>query len=409
MTAGAIFAAAAVLPIAGPPLRPGWVELAAGRIVRVGGGLPPPGARDLGNVALLPGLVNAHTHLELSWMAGRVPAAASLAEWIRHLIALRQGRPEAGDPEAHEAAMRAAVAMRADGVVLAGDISNTLMSVPLWRAAGIAVTVFHEMLAFNPADPAAIVRDAWERVDALAANGDADPPMAFSVVAHAPYSVAPSLFAEIVRRRRETPLSIHLAESPEEIEFLRTGGGAFAELLIGQGAWAPGWVAPACDPVAYLDRVGYLVPGVLAVHTVHLTDEALERLRDAGGYVVTCPRSNAWVGAGLPRVSHFYGLGVPVAIGTDSLASVPSLSVFDELAELRRIAPDVAAPSLLESATRVGAEALGHGRHYGTLEPGKAAAIIAVTLPDGTTDVEEYLVSGVPAGAVRHVSDTTSA
>jgi cytosine/adenosine deaminase-related metal-dependent hydrolase len=92
-----------------------------------------------------------------------------------------------------------------------------------------------------------------------------------------------------------------------------------------------------------------------------------------------------------------------VAIGTDSLASVPTLNVLDELAALRRIAPDVSAASLLDSATRVGAEALGQGEAFGTLAPGKRAAFVAVSIPPGTTDVEEYLVSGVPAGTVRAI------
>jgi cytosine/adenosine deaminase-related metal-dependent hydrolase len=402
-----ILRADAVLPIAAPLMRPGWVEVDAGRIVRVGPGEPPGSARDLGRVAILPGLVNAHTHLELSWMADQVPPAASLTSWISQLIALRKTRPDPNDDEARQAAFAAAMAMRASGVVLAGDISNTLMSAPVYLDANLAATVFHEMLAFNPADPAAIVRDAWARIDRLTIGGryDRDPRVLFSVVAHAPYSVAPSLFAEIVRHRRQAPVCIHLGESPEEIEFLRTGRGPIGDLIIGQGVWAADWIAPECDPVQYLDKVGYLVPGVIAVHAVHLTDSALETLRDAGAYVVTCPRSNEWVGAGLPRVSHFYGLGVPVAIGTDSLASAPSLSIFDELAELRRIAPDVAAASLLESATRIGADALGHGSRYGTIEAGKLAALIAVDLPARTGDVEEYLVSGVPPASVRHVSD----
>ena len=93
-----------------------------------------------------------------------------------------------------------------------------------------------------------------------------------------------------------------------------------------------------------------------------------------------------------------------MAIGTDSLASCPTLSVFDELAELRRIAPDVTAASLLESATRIGALALGFGQEYGTIEPGKRAALIVVDLPARFGDVEEYLVSGVPAGTVRRVA-----
>ncbi len=136
--------------------------------------------------------------------------------------------------------------------------------------------------------------------------------------------------------------------------------------------WAPAWVAPETDPVEYMRRLGYLRPGLLAVHAVQLTDDALARLAAAGAMVVTCPRSNEWVGAGLPRLSHFYAARVPVAIGTDSLASVPTLNLFDELEELRRIAPDVSAASLLDSATRQGARALGLDADFGTITPGQA-------------------------------------
>ena len=394
-----------ILPIAGPPLRPGWIDITGGRIRRLDAGDPPGPARDLGRVAVLPGLVNAHTHLELSWMAGRVPPAGSMVEWIRSLILVRVNGPPGGDVESSDAAARAAGAMRDSGTVLVGDISNSLMSPPLLRDADLAAAIFHEMLAFNPADPASIVRDAWHRIDRIEGGQDwrGGAPISFGVAAHAPYSVSPALFGEIARNRRDVPLAVHLGESREEVEFLRTGGGPFRDLLADLGAWDHAWSAPACDPVEYMRRAGYLRPGMLAVHAVHLEDGALELLRDAGAVVVTCPRSNAWVGAGLPRVSHFYGVGVPVAIGTDSLASSPTLNLFDELAELRRIAPDVSAASLLDSATRVGAEALGFGAEFGTLAPGKRAALIAVDLPAGAADVEEYLVSGVPLEAVRRL------
>jgi cytosine/adenosine deaminase-related metal-dependent hydrolase len=105
----------------------------------------------------------------------------------------------------------------------------------------------------------------------------------------------------------------------------------------------------------------------------------------------------------MPPVSHFYASGVPVAIGTDSLASVGSLHLFDELAALRRIAPEVSAASLLESATRVGAEALGHGGRYGTIAPGKRPALLEVRLPEGLGDVEEYLVGGIAPDRVRWI------
>jgi len=150
--------------------------------------------------------------------------------------------------------------------------------------------------------------------------------------------------------------------------------------------------------------LGYLVEGALLVHGVHLTDDGLERIRRAKAVLVTCPRSNLWVGVGPPRLSHFFASGAPVAIGTDSLASAPTLNMFDELAEMRRLAPELAAPTLLQSATLRGAVALGFGRDYGTLAPGKRAALVAVDVPPATRDVEEYLVSGVSAGAIRRVA-----
>ncbi len=390
-----------LLPIDRPPVENGWVEVAAGRIVRTGQGRPASAADDLGDVALLPGLVNAHTHLELSWLRGHVPPSGSMVEWIRALLVARV----AGASEsARDDALRAAIEeMRASGTVLVGDITNTLATHAALHASGTSAVVFHELLGFGVTDPEDQVREAWHRVEA-AKKDVADAQLAFGVVAHAPYSVSPALFAEIARQRHAAPLAVHLGESAEEIEFLRTGRGPFRELLEMLGVWSDAWKVPECDPVEYLDRVGYLRPGLLAVHGVHLSDDALTALRNAGATIVTCPRSNEWVGAGLPRLSHFYGCGLPVAIGTDSLASVATLSMFDELAALRRIAPDVSAAGLLESATRRGAEALGLGDQFGTLTAGKRAALIAVQVPSDTGDVEEYLVSGVPPAAIRRAA-----
>ncbi len=399
----ASFLAKWLLPIDRPPIEDGWIEVASGRIVQVGGGRAPSGAVDLGDVAILPGLVNAHTHLELSWLAGRVPPAASMAEWIASLLSVRRAGPAGGKDEELQAARAGAAAMRESGTTLVGDISNSLLTPPAIAEAGLGGVVFHEVLGFSAADPAGLVRDAWGRVEDAAARLAAGTPMSdersrlsFSVVAHAPYSVSPALFTAIAARAGRTPLSVHLAESPEEIEFIRTGQGPMRRLLETLGVWTDAWQAPGGDPVSYLADLGYLQPGTLVVHAVHVTDDGLERLRRARAVVVTCPRSNLWVGAGPPRLSHFYAARVPVAVGTDSLASSPSLNLFDELAEMRRLAPEVAAGLLLESATRIGAEALGCGRDFGTLGVGKRARFARVSIPAGTTDVEEYLVSGVP-------------
>jgi cytosine/adenosine deaminase-related metal-dependent hydrolase len=385
-----------VLPIDRAPLDGGWIQLERDRIAAYGGGRPPMAAEDLGDVAVLPGLVNAHTHLELSWMAGMIPPSESMSAWIQTLMALRKtGAP--GGPSAELAAVRrAAVAMRASGTVLVGDISNTLCTPPVLAELGFGGVVFHELTGFRPADPGGAVREAWARVAHVRESlPDDGAELALSVVAHAPYSVSPSLFHEIARRAGPAPLSIHLAESQEELEFVRTGTGPIRQILEALGVWTPDWEVPGCDPVEYLERLGYLEPGVLVVHGVHLTADGLDRLRRRQAVLVTCPRSNIWVGAGSPNLAQFFDAGVPVAIGTDSLASVATLNMFDELAEMRRLAPEVSAASLLESATRIGAEALGFGRRYGTIAPGKQAALIAVRVPAGVTDVEEYLVGGI--------------
>jgi len=394
-----------VLPIDRAPIADGWVEAdpVAHRITAIGHGTPPGDATDLGDVALMPGLVNAHTHLELSWMAGAIPPASSMDAWIREIVRLRRAGPPGGEPEMIAAMARAAFDMHATGTVLVGDISNTLLSPRILADTHLRGVVFHELLGFNAADPALQVREAWDRIAAVE-RGVAGKDIAFNVVAHAPYSVSPALFAEILRRTRPEPLSIHLGESPEEVEFLRSGTGPIRDMLINLGVWADGWAAPACDPMTYVAGFGYVRRGTLIVHGVHLTDDALERIRSAGAVLVTCPRSNHWVGSGSPRLSHFYAARLPVAIGTDSLASSPTLNLFDELAEMRRIAPEVSASALLDSATRRGAEALGFGDRYGTLSAGKRAAMIAVDIPGRERDVEEYLVSGVAPGAVRRVA-----
>ncbi len=387
-----------MLPIDRRRIDGGWVETRDGRIIRIGDGVPPSPATDLGDVALLPGLVNAHTHLELAWMAGRVPPAPSMDAWLQSLLAVRQRGPAGGPPEVAAAMTRAAAEMRDTGTVLVGDISNTLASPQVLIDAGLDGMVFHEILGFRDPDPARSVREAWARVAA------APPPLRYAVVAHAPYSVSPALFREIVRRGGDAPATIHLGESAEEIEFLRSGSGPIRRLLEALGIWTDSWQIPACDPVEFIARLGYLREGLLVVHGVHLGDRAVERVGRAGGVLVTCPRSNLWVGAGAPRLAHFYASRTPVAASTDSLASAPTLNLFDELAEMRRLAPDVSAEALLESATRRGADALGFGRDFGTLSVGKRAAIVAVDVPPAERDVEEYLVSGVTAGAVRRVA-----
>ena len=133
---------------------------------------------------------------------------------------------------------------------------------------------------------------------------------------------------------------------------------------------------------------------------VQLRGPALKQLAAAGATLVTCPRGNVLTGAGEPPVAEFYGSGARVAVGTDSLASVPDLNLFSELAELRRLGPGVPARAIVASATINGARALGFENELGTIEQGKQSALIAVALPHGVSDPEEYLLSGIPTSQI---------
>ena len=404
-----VFRARWVLPISQPPIRDGWVLVDDGRIVAVGesGSLPPqpsaahdtsekaPGAasRDAGaTVAILPGLVNAHTHLELSYLHEQIPPAPSFGAWVRSVMNARKKYPDPAHPDIVEPARRAIEEARAAGTALFGDISNTLVTVPLLREAGMPAHVFYELLGFMQRDPAAQVRDARARIDAI---GDPQGRIRLSLAPHAPYSVSPELFRAIRSdvHRHSSVSSVHLGETPEEVELLRHGTGEIRAVLEELGRWPDHWEPPRVGPVEYLAGLDFIDSRVLAVHGVQFDLADLAHLRARGTTLVSCPRSNAYVGVGAPPLASFYDAGVPVAFGTDSLASVGDLNLFAELREARRIAPSVPASHLLASATLVGAEALGFGTELGSIEPGKRAALIAVAVGDQVTDVEEYLVS----------------
>lgn len=396
-----------VCPIDRPPIADGWIAIGGDRIVAVGGPADPrpvplERGRDLGRVAVLPGLINAHTHLELSWLKDRVPPAASFIGWVTQLLASRGARAERPDDQRVLAAAReAAREVRALGTIAVGDISNSLASVRPIAEAGLSGIVFHELLGFADRTGAQVA-DSQARRDEAAAGTT----VGVSVAPHAPYSVSGELFRAIRAAvdRSELPItSVHLGESPEEIEMLRQGTGAWPGVLRLLGAWREDWTAPGTGPVEYLEAAGFLDARTLVVHGVQFDERDLERLASRGCTLVTCPRSNRWVGVGPPPIARFYASGVRVAVGTDSLASVADLNLFAELADMRWLAPSVPARQFLASATIHGASALGLENDFGTIAAGKRAALVAVDLPADVEDVEEYLVNGIEPRQIHWV------
>jgi cytosine/adenosine deaminase-related metal-dependent hydrolase len=396
------YRAAWLLPISQPPIRDAWLRTDRGRIVAFGhsrpGDFTAEDEVDLGEVAVLPGLVNAHTHLELSWMRGRITEGDDFDRWIRRIIELKNDAANHGSEvdAAIDAAIREA---RAFGTALVGDISNTLRTSRPLREHAMAAVVFHELLGFRTEDAPGLMEDAVARLRAVQSSDL----LHHTVAPHAPYSVSPALFGLIrtaLQRDLSARSSVHLGESVAEVEFVCYGTGPCRAGLERMGKWDPAWTAPRCNPVEYLDRMGFLDDRVLAVHGVQFGTAEIARLAAKGVTLVTCPRGNIRTGAGTPPLEDFFEANLRVAVGTDSLASVPDLNLFAELEMMRRLAPALPARAILESATINGARALGFETDFGTIDSGKRDALIVVQLDGYETSIEEYLVSGIDASHI---------
>lgn len=384
-----------VVPVAGGSLRDGAVAVADGRITWVGSWRsptrPPGEVVDLGAGVLLPGLVNAHCHVELSYLAGTVPLTGGFSAWVAELVARRSA--ESRD-QVRSASAAALDGLARGGTVAVGDVSNRLEHLDLFEAAGLRALVFHELLGWDPARAGEIAHAADERLAVLPARTG----VSVRLAAHAPHSVSAALFEALAERGG--PASVHLAESPDESRFLLSGDGpwrAFLDQRVGPVPFVP----PASSPVRYLDRLGALRRGLLAVHCVQADPEDCRLLAERGVRVVLCPRSNRALGVGLPPVEELLEAGVEACLGSDSLASAPSLDVLDDLRLLRREFPALPVHCLVEMATRNGAQALGFD-DLGTLEPGKRAALAFVAGQGQIEDAWAYVVDcDVPARRVE--------
>jgi cytosine/adenosine deaminase-related metal-dependent hydrolase len=356
--------------------------VSAGRIVAI----EPRSRRkpdfDLGNAAILPGLVNAHTHLDLTGLRGAVRPGASFTQWLRRVI---QGRRTLTDKEVARAVSDGMAESIRYGVTLLGDIAAGGRSWTHLAAGPIRATVYYELLGLKR-DRA---RNACSAVRAWLAELQASPTCRPGLSPHAPYSVRSSLFRLVASAAcaRRLPIAIHLLESSAEVELLGQRRGEFVPFLQELNAW---------DPAALMHDGGELIrlyAGLTAVSFVHANylDPNLTPLAP-GTTVVYCPRTHDAFGHPPHPFRELLRVGARVALGTDSLASNPDLDVLTEARYLHRRYPDVAGSDLLRMATLSGAEALGWAQVTGSLEAGKSADIVVVPLPDGNTDDPHDLI-----------------
>ncbi len=390
-----IFTARWLLPIAAPPLAHGAIAVQAEQILAVGAReelqaqFPAAPMHDFGAAAILPGLVNVHSHLELTAFRGRLEEP-HFQRWIAHLVQLKSERMTSDDLLA-SARLGCIEAIRA-GVTTLGDTAEATATVEALIESGLRGVVFQE--CFGPrveqadASVQAIEQKLWKLREQVSA-AKADARVRLGVSPHAPYSVSDRLFAQVAELSFEMSLdiAIHTAESQDEVKLLRDGTGAFAESLNRRGIE---FTAPGCSTVKYFQQLGVLDAAPLLIHCVTVNDEDIALLKAAGARVAHCPKSNAKFGHGIAPLTTMLWEGLQVGLGTDSVASNNACDLIEEArfcALLHRanqrdpILPILLdANAMLQMITLDGARALSLDQNIGSLAAGKQADLIAIDL-----------------------------
>ncbi len=350
-----------IFPATAPPIANGVLVVEGERIVA----LEPPGAADVdfGNAAILPGFVNAHTHLDLGGARDLMPpdAAQPFTEWIKQVIAFRRGRSLEMVQSDIAAGIRESLAC---GTTTVGDIAAAGQSWPLLAASPLRSTVYWELIGLTPER----FGESVARFEEL--RQPPTPHCQWGVSPHAPYTANAALSQELLGR---APLSaIHLAESLEERELLQHRRGPFVEFLNSVGAYhEPGLARSWAE---YLAATG---GRSLLVHANYLPANTAFA---PGQVPVVCPRTHAAFGHARHPFPQWLARGVPVAIGTDSLASNPDLDIFAEAVFLRKNYAELPDADLLKMLTIHGAFGLGWDHEIGSLEPHKSADCVILAL-----------------------------
>jgi len=376
-----------IFPVEGRPLEQGTITIAGERIVRVDPRGQCRADQDLGNAALLPGLVNAHTHLDLTGLRGKTPPGNDFTQWLRAVIAHRRSQ----SPQQIEADIKAGLAESIRyGTTLLGDISAQGASWQVLAGAGYRgrSVVFYELLGLT----ATRAGQAWAQACRWLIEHPPSEPCRPGLSPHAPYSVRRSLFRAAANRAAQSqlPVAIHVAETKAELELLERRRGAFVEFLGDMGVWDSAGLAKDNGEVLELQKA---VPHCLLVHGNYLNPSALP-----GGHgVVYCPRTHAAFGHAQYPLRQYLAAGVRVALGTDSLASNPDLNVLAEARFVHEAFPELTGDIILRMATLSGADGLGWESETGSIAPGKSADLVVVPLTNGhPTDPYELLWKAGP-------------
>ena len=379
-----LYAASYLLPVEGPPIAGGAIAVEEGEIIAVGTLDPlrrvcPGDVTEFPGCVIMPGLVNAHCHLELThfpaWRMrdGMEYAPRSFVDWLIQVVKIKRG--VTSDDFRHS--LREGIRISHEsGSTAVGDILSQRDLLPLYAASHLTGRLFFEAVGQDPARCGTLLAELERALE--------QPLGSFlpGVSPHTPYTISEE-FGRVLgerARRRGVPCAIHCAESAAEGSFFFDTSGPLAEIFYPHVHWEQYLPSPRrTTPVRYLDGLGLLTPGSTAVHCVHVTSADAEILKKRNISIVLCPRSNNQLNVGTAPAHLYKKLGIPLALGTDSLASNDSLSLFDEARFAAALWPDVFPPEeLLYMITLGGARVLGLEEQTGSLVPGKRADFIVV-------------------------------
>ena len=383
-----IYQADWVCPISSPPVRNGAIAVRDGRIVSVGPAEMASGPEErlvYRGCALIPGFVDAHTHIELTLFKGLLEGL-SFSEWISRLVRMKYHLCTREDFEA--SARLGAMEMLQAGITTLGEVMDIGTGWEAMAEFGLRGIAYQEV--FGPAADSASesLRSLRDKVHHL--RGSETVTRKIGVSPHAPYTVSKPLFESVrdFARAERLRMTSHTAESKAEVSFVRDGEGPFADSHRRRGIPI---LKHNCSPIAYLDSLGLLGPDMLVVHSIEVDGHDLDRLRETGTFVVHCPKSNAVLGHGVADVAGMWRRGVTVALGTDSDASNDSIDMFAEMREAWS-QQHLSFEEAFRMATLNGARALGLDHEVGSLEPGKLADFSVAELKGSLSDPLEDMV-----------------
>ena len=341
----------------------GYLEIESGLICDVHKGRPKGKSIDHGPGVLIPPLVNAHLHLELSALKNQLPFDRGFKSWVKMLLEKR-------DAIGEEILMKEAQICAHDlfewGNLYVGEISTLGITRQIIEESALNGVFFHEFLG---SDIPKVLAQKNESVS-------------FSLAGHAPHTSSPQLLKTLKKRAasQDLPFSIHLAESDDETEFICDQKGEWANFMTLRGIDFSSWDIGSKTPVSYIKDLGLLDSSTLAVHLLNVNEKDMDLLALSNTKVCLCPRSNWNLHKKLPDIEKMIQKGIQPALGTDSLASCASLNIFDEMAFVQKSYQGLDPETIIAMGTINGARALGLENVTGTLSKGKKAQFLYLPL-----------------------------